>query len=1550
MKAGKALLSLLLTLSLLLMSFGGGAVFALEEGGPTIEVSIADHEEILPKETVVVSANENGAAVHSLSVTLEGKTVPNEKDAFVCRFSPEALSLSPERVYTAVATASDTDGRETVRIIPFKVTQHPSRKEVTVANGTVQGSGNITAYAADVLEVTAKYGSTQNGAVSLEDGNALDPLSTYQLQYTEDAVVTSSATGIPYQRFDISLGGRTEGLVTVTYEGETLSGERVALKVYRPQTGTWDTVGTFTESGMISAQVDIARYSEKDTIHMLAMPDYVTNGSDALIWITDPQHYTKFDDLNAYYAQMYQYAADQYTAGNIGYVMNTGDLVDDRPSSPLAAKQWAIADAAMKKAEEAGLPNGLVAGNHDVGDFKKENYEEEDNTSSDYSKFCETFGAERYNDKPWYGGSLNNNISHYDLITVGNVDLVVLFLGYGLEATDETIAWANGVLQTYRHRTAIVATHQYLLNATADRAEGSRAQLIYDAIVEPNPNVKLVLCGHDDGSQVVQRTAKDGRTVYEILSDYQFVQAEDPEFYHGEEHAIGSVTGCCGDGYLRTMTISGNTLSSVTYSPVTGRYAPYGDRETFTLDVDFGIARREMATIRFGAAVAGEEIASGTDSVTVPGGRDWFASVTGDGYTAYTAPVFAEIPDAPAAEPMLPNDRAGLAALIEKARNTSGEGCTGESFQELQAAVASAETALASADNGEIARAALALATALGKLTPKKEILDAAALENLYTYDMALARWTDTNANLPLGSQGCYIDAAQTEDGGLQMRRSPVCIEKGNGWPSARYRADGPITLHPNGKIYLNLDVQAWCSWSMHFTVRQGNRTVTLLPHYAIEHFFYNPAADGFAGDYRGVYDITQAFIDAGLNPAATMTVEESTLWIVPGSGNTRPGNVVYTRLEWMTDPSSGAVDRSQLENLIHRAEQFDLSEYTVSSAQRLAGALDDARRALADTASVQSDINLAEDQLQDAIDRLKKPEDLIPEPENSLIPADEGLWIPRAGDEGHLDIYRDEENHTVLQNTDNNWPTAEYTLPTPYRTPVAGKALAMDITVGHHLMMKITVDGKVIDMPVYISPANVEAGSGDLLSGTYQVSIPLSNLPGLAGKESVSIEKIAITPSGPAASSAIVIRKLAVEEYTAPPQAETEPTSMLPASDDQVTKEFGEGSWERKSDGTIVMHTVESEKGDRIYFSPSPVYDMTVLNGLHLTLSSTVPFKFAIKLVGANDQTVAWPSGTAQGMEKIFPINTETDRIEPGEYDVSFDIADLSPGVKDKTAVYFEQFILLTSGTGTLTLSACDAVEVDNFTWDDSLTYGEPATPDHPYFAHAAKEGPAVEKKVDVLRHVGLTKHPTISQWTPDLGKGKPLTVNLEETPYLYISVAQADTSSFSFSFFNDMSKGAPFLLFRDQTQTENGKLMNTGSGNWDGYQNHEQYVRGSETLCIDMRDWLTDPNAVTWTVNSVNFYNHLKQPAVVAYMYFGSEPLPDDTPIPEPDLGDVDASGIVDIDDAEALYLVVSGKKPVDSIHAEAADLNADGKVDMKDAYLLYHLVSGRKDDLPT
>jgi len=84
-------------------------------------------------------------------------------------------------------------------------------------------------------------------------------------------------------------------------------------------------------------------------------------------WTTDPQNLIKFQpDLHI---QNMRWLVENKDSLKLKYVMNTGDLVCDNEK-----EQWNDSDKSQKLLDDANIPNGVLAGNHDTGDFKFENY------------------------------------------------------------------------------------------------------------------------------------------------------------------------------------------------------------------------------------------------------------------------------------------------------------------------------------------------------------------------------------------------------------------------------------------------------------------------------------------------------------------------------------------------------------------------------------------------------------------------------------------------------------------------------------------------------------------------------------------------------------------------------------------------------------------------------------------------------------------------------------------------------------------------------------------------------------------------------------------------------------------------------------------------------------------------------------------------------------------------------------------------------------------------------------------------------------------------
>lgn len=276
------------------------------------------------------------------------------------------------------------------------------------------------------------------------------------------------------------------------------------------------------------------------------------DGVYTVAWMSDPQHYSKkFPET--YYA-MTAFLRDHREELALRYVVNTGDLVND----PDDAAQWEVADSAQAMIDE--IPNGVLAGNHDVLE------------PVGYDAFCRVFGKKRYQDRPWYGGSYQDNRGHYDLLSIGETDYLFVYMGFGPD--DKAIKWVRDTFASYPDRIGILCLHDYYTKTQTLSADGKKW---HDKVVKQSPNVYMVLCGHKYGSYCFPESfdddgdGREDRTVYQLLFNYQ------ASLHDG------------GGGYLRLIQIDEEkgTMRHLTYSPLLDDFNRFDDPENRETYYDF---------------------------------------------------------------------------------------------------------------------------------------------------------------------------------------------------------------------------------------------------------------------------------------------------------------------------------------------------------------------------------------------------------------------------------------------------------------------------------------------------------------------------------------------------------------------------------------------------------------------------------------------------------------------------------------------------------------------------------------------------------------------------------------------------------------------------------------------------------------------------------------------------------------------------------------------------------------------------------------------------
>ncbi|MBN2021569.1 MAG: metallophosphoesterase [Pirellulales bacterium] len=286
----------------------------------------------------------------------------------------------------------------------------------------------------------------------------------------------------------------------------------------------------------------------------------------SVVLLPDTQEYTLMAPINNPYSAQTSWIVNNMEAENIKFTIHLGDIVENNNLYP---SQWDIADAAHAILEQAPtpMPYSVMPGNHDMTGSGSPDY------TRDSTLYNQYFGRNRFVDKPWYGGSfgLTNN-SNYSFFQAGGMDFLVLSLE--LMPRDQTLDWANDVIDAHPDHRVIVATHKYLTeNGLRDTQTvygnftGNNANQIFDKLIRDHENVFMVVCGHVGPEALNVATNAAGKPVYEILSDYQNLPGG-------------------GDGWLRTLKFlpDVNQIVVGSYSPTLDRHN-YGSELTLPYDM-----------------------------------------------------------------------------------------------------------------------------------------------------------------------------------------------------------------------------------------------------------------------------------------------------------------------------------------------------------------------------------------------------------------------------------------------------------------------------------------------------------------------------------------------------------------------------------------------------------------------------------------------------------------------------------------------------------------------------------------------------------------------------------------------------------------------------------------------------------------------------------------------------------------------------------------------------------------------------------------------------
>ena len=271
----------------------------------------------------------------------------------------------------------------------------------------------------------------------------------------------------------------------------------------------------------------------------------------------------------AFHAQTH-WLAHNAAALNMPFVVHLGDLVENAEQHG----EWKLASRAMARLERAGVPYSVMTGDHDVVALYTQ-----DRLRDDRELFTQYFGRERAARQSTFVERDVSGLNAVHRFSALGQDFLLLTLDWS--PSDQTLDWAQGVLDRYPHLPTILASHNIvdLVNGQAvlSNRRNDTGVRLWNRLIRRNDQIFLTLNGHNHGSAHLRLANDFGQPVDLLLINYQ------------TEYAGGN-------GLLRLLELdlARGRLEAFTYSPWVAYRQQSGDlpvrlgsdpRDTYTAEV-----------------------------------------------------------------------------------------------------------------------------------------------------------------------------------------------------------------------------------------------------------------------------------------------------------------------------------------------------------------------------------------------------------------------------------------------------------------------------------------------------------------------------------------------------------------------------------------------------------------------------------------------------------------------------------------------------------------------------------------------------------------------------------------------------------------------------------------------------------------------------------------------------------------------------------------------------------------------------------------------------
>jgi hypothetical protein len=250
-------------------------------------------------------------------------------------------------------------------------------------------------------------------------------------------------------------------------------------------------------------------------VALLALPLGIAAGSIraaepfTVVAVGDCQYYSTSPPPNNF-SRLTAWIADQKGAMNIVFMTQVGDITDDGS----IADQWTWVTEGISILN-GNIPYSVTFGNHDL---MPEN--------PDSVAHCLAFGTPIHEGGATYGGTSPDGLSFYQTFSAEGFNF--LHLNVRNDPDGETLSWANGVIDANPNLPTILTTHSYLIVPSPPTdpdtmTVGERNQVgnvIWNGLVKDNPEIFLVLCGHNHDVALLLSANAAGQQVAQMMCDF----------------------------------------------------------------------------------------------------------------------------------------------------------------------------------------------------------------------------------------------------------------------------------------------------------------------------------------------------------------------------------------------------------------------------------------------------------------------------------------------------------------------------------------------------------------------------------------------------------------------------------------------------------------------------------------------------------------------------------------------------------------------------------------------------------------------------------------------------------------------------------------------------------------------------------------------------------------------------------------------------------------------------------------------------------------------